>query len=87
MNELLLAGSSLASALFTTLMWKLGKNRLYAAIIVFLILIASVGGKLVPVFGHVTNSGNIFYASVFRFFKDYSGRMLSFPQKNRMAMR
>jgi len=46
-------------------MWNLGKERLYSAIIVFLILISAVGGRIVVFFGHNTNTGNIFYSSVF----------------------
>ncbi len=65
MNELLLAGEAAMSALFVILAWRFGKEQLYCAILVFLILIASVGGKIVEFFGHATNTGNIFYASVF----------------------
>jgi len=63
MNELLLLVTALISALFVVVGWRLG--RLYAVIILFLILIAGVGGKIVEFFGHSTNTGNIFYASVF----------------------
>src|ERR1700722_12511648 len=65
MNELLLLVTALASAAFVVGGWRLGKERLYSVIIVFLILIAAVGGKIVLFFGHETNGGNIFYASVF----------------------
>jgi len=65
MNEVLLVLTALASALFVVVSWHLGKERLYSAIIVFLILIAAVGGKTVEFFGLTTNTGNIFYASVF----------------------
>jgi uncharacterized integral membrane protein (TIGR00697 family) len=53
------------SAGYVFVSWKSGKERLYSAIIVFLILIAIVGGKTVEFFGFETNTGNIFYASVF----------------------
>ena len=65
MNELLLILTALGSAGFVFAAWRFGKERLYTVIIVFLILIASVGGKIVEFFGHETNTGNIFYASVF----------------------
>src|SRR6185295_9085265 len=65
MNELLLFVSALVSAAFVIAAWKLGRERLYMVITVFLILISSVGGKIVLFFGHATNTGNIFYASVF----------------------
>lgn len=65
MNEALLLLTAIASSLFVVVSWHLGKERLYSAIIVFLILIAAVGGKTVEFFGLTTNTGNIFYASVF----------------------
>jgi queuosine precursor transporter len=64
-NELLLLLISAICVVFVLAMWKLGKERLYSAIIVFLILISAIGGKIVPFFGHYTNTGNVFYASVF----------------------
>jgi hypothetical protein len=65
MNELLLFITALLSGLFVWGGWKLGKERLYSVIIVFLILITAVGGKIIILFGHETNTGNIFYASVY----------------------
>ncbi len=65
MNELLLLLTALISSAFVVAGWKLGKERLYTVIVVFLILIAAVGGKIVPILGYETNTGNIFYASVF----------------------
>ena len=65
MNELLLGAEALLSALFVLGAWRYARDRLYTVIIILLILIASVGGKLVEFFGHVTNTGNIFYAAVF----------------------
>jgi uncharacterized integral membrane protein (TIGR00697 family) len=65
MNEALLLLIALVSVAFVFTSWRLGKERLYSAIIVFLILIATVGGKTADFFGHTTNTGNIFYASVF----------------------
>jgi uncharacterized integral membrane protein (TIGR00697 family) len=65
MNELLLLLTAVVSAVFVFTAWRFGKERLYSAIIVFLILIASLGGKIVIFAGHPTNTGNVFYASVF----------------------
>jgi uncharacterized integral membrane protein (TIGR00697 family) len=65
MNELLLIGQAVASAAAVLLTWRFARDKLSEVIVVFLILITIGGGKLVPFFGHVTNSGNIFYAGVF----------------------
>ena len=65
MNELLLLLTAATSIVLVLIMWKLGKERLYSAIIVFLILVATMGSKIITVFGYHTNAGNIFYASVF----------------------
>lgn len=65
MNELLLLLTAVISAAFVVVGWHLGKERLYTVIIIFLVLIAAVGGKIVTFFGYETNTGNIFYASVF----------------------
>jgi len=45
--------------------YRLGKEWLYASIVVNLLLITIVGAKLVPVFGLVTNGANVYYAGVF----------------------
>lgn len=65
MNEILLICTAILSTGFILVSWKLGKERLYSAIIIFLLLISTVGGKIVEFFGYQTNTGNIFYASVF----------------------
>lgn len=65
MNELLLCLTAILCVAFVYGAWKFGKEHLYSVIIVFLILIATVGGKIVLFFGHETNTGNVFYASVF----------------------
>lgn len=64
-NETLLLITAVFSAGFVVLSWKLGKERLYSAIMIFLLLISAVGGKIVEFFGFATNTGNVFYASVF----------------------
>ena len=65
MNEILLLIMAFVSAGYVIVSWMLGKERLYTAIIIFLVLISTVGGKIVTFFGYETNTGNIFYASVF----------------------
>jgi len=65
MNELLLLGEAVVSTFFVLGAWRYVRERLYGVIVIFLILIANMGGKLIDVFGHTTNTGNIFYASVF----------------------
>src|ERR1043166_909575 len=65
MNELLLGVETAVSALFVLVVWRFSRERLYAVITIFLILIATVGGKLIFLFGHETNTGNIFYASIY----------------------
>jgi queuosine precursor transporter len=65
MNELLLLGQAIVSTLFVLLAWRFAHDRLYTIITIFLILIVTVGDKVVEFFGHQTNTGNIFYASIF----------------------
>src|SRR3989344_6014791 len=65
LNELLLFVTVLLCAGFVFTTWELDRERLYGAIIIFLILMTSMGGEIVVFFGHETNTGNIFYASVF----------------------
>ena len=65
MNEMLLILTAVVSTIFVFSAWKVSKERLYSVIVVFLILIATLGGKTVQFFGHTTNTGNIFYAAVF----------------------
>jgi queuosine precursor transporter len=64
-NELLLLCMALVCAAFVFLSWRLDRERLHGVILIFLILISLTGSKVVEFFGHPTNTGNIFYASVF----------------------
>ena len=64
-NDFILILTAVFCTACVFLAWRTRKALLYTAIIIFLILIGTVGGKLVLFFGHVTNSGNIFYASVY----------------------
>ncbi len=65
MNELLLLGQAAVSTAAVLVTWRFARDRLYGAIVIFLILIAIGGEKLISVFGHITNTGNIYYAGVF----------------------
>ena len=64
-NELLLLLTALASVAMVLIAWRVDKERLYSAILIFLILISVTGGKIVEFFGYETNTGNVFYASIF----------------------
>jgi len=64
-NELLLLLTAIISAGVVFAAWQIDKERLYSAILIFLILISILGGKIVEFFGYETNTGNIFYASIF----------------------
>jgi uncharacterized integral membrane protein (TIGR00697 family) len=65
MNELLLGVQAAICTLFVFLTWRFARERFFGVIAIFLILIGTVGGKIVYFFGHATNTGNIFYASIF----------------------
>jgi len=65
MNEILLLITAVLCTLFVYTAWRIGKERLYTTVVVFLILIAVLGVKLVDFFGYTTNVGNVFYAAVF----------------------
>ncbi len=65
MNEVILLMTGAISLALVILAWKIDRDRLHGVIVIFLILIAITGGKIVEFFGHMTNTGNIFYASVF----------------------
>lgn len=44
---------------------RLGREWLYATIVINLLLVSLVGAKLIEEFGFVTNDANVFYAAVF----------------------
>jgi len=50
---------------FIYLTWRINKERLIGSIAILLLLITIGGAKLVPVFGHHTNVGNVLYAAAF----------------------
>lgn len=65
MNEAILIVTALLDIGIVMIAFYLGRPWLFATIAVNLLLIGVLGAKLVPFFGHVTNAGNVFYASVF----------------------
>ncbi|MBU6321737.1 MAG: queuosine precursor transporter [Patescibacteria group bacterium] len=65
LNDWLLLAEAVVGAGLVVSVWRLDRERLLGVISIGLILIASVGGKVITVFGHETNAGNVFYACVF----------------------
>lgn len=64
-NELFLVVLALFDVGIMLMMFALGREWLFGCITVNLLLVSLMGGKLVPLLGHVTNLGNVFYAMVF----------------------
>ena len=64
-NELLLVLTAALSTGAVLTAWKLNRERIYSVILIFLILITIGGAKIIELFGHVTNTGNVFYAAAF----------------------
>ncbi|MES2995011.1 MAG: queuosine precursor transporter [Patescibacteria group bacterium] len=64
-NETILLILGIISPALVLAAWKFDKERLHSVILVFLILISIAGSKIVEFFGYATNTGNIFYASIF----------------------
>lgn len=65
MNEGIFFLTALLDLIFIVCMLRLGKAGIIAAIVINTILISAFGAKLITVFGFVTNTGNVFYASTF----------------------
>lgn len=65
MNELLTLVTAVISTLGIVCCLKLGRSRLYTLILVFLFLVSTVGGKVIPIFGLDANAGNVFYAAAY----------------------
>jgi uncharacterized integral membrane protein (TIGR00697 family) len=64
-NEALFLFASITELLFILFFYRLGKGGLVASIAINITLVSVTGSFLVPLFGSVSNIGNIFYASVF----------------------
>lgn len=64
-NELLLLFCALVDIVFLCIASRMGRDWLFGYIGINLILIGVFGAKLIPLFGFVTNVGNVFYACVF----------------------
>lgn len=65
LNELIIFITILSVFAFIMLSFNFGRRWLYVAISLNLLLIGVFGAKITPLFGSVTNAGNIFYAGVF----------------------
>lgn len=65
LNEVLYVGVAVIGFSGAIFLARLGKEWLYGLIGTCLILVSTFGGKLVEIFGFITNAGNIFYATVF----------------------
>src|SRR3989344_3452373 len=65
LNEWLLLAETLICTGLVLSIWRLDKERLLGVIAISLILITTVGGKIITVFGYETNAGNVFYAALF----------------------
>ena len=64
-NEAVLILEALVCAGCIFAVWRYDSERLIGVIATGLILIALTGHKVITVFGHETNSGNVLYAAVF----------------------
>ncbi len=65
MNEMLYVGMILVDFAAIAFLSRFGKEWIFGLMAANMILISTFGGKLVDVFGFMTNAGNIFYAAVF----------------------
>ncbi len=64
-NEIIFILTALIDLAFVSSMLMFGRGGLGVSIVVNLILITTFGAKLIPIFGVVTNVGNVFYATIF----------------------
>jgi len=64
-NEALFLLITLLDLAFVLLAWRFGREWVFVTIAVNIILVATFGPKLVPVFGYVTNVTNVCYATIF----------------------
>ncbi len=65
MHELFFFITVLIDLTVILLMAYLGRSALMATVVVNILLVSTFGAKLIPIFGFVTNSANVFYASIF----------------------
>lgn len=64
-NEVIFIITAVIDLAFILLAFRLGKGWLFGAIVVNIILVSTFAGKLVPIFGFVTNAAGVFYAAIF----------------------
>jgi len=65
MNEFWFFTIALLDLAVVLFAWRLGKEWVFVTIVVNIILTNTFAAKLIPIFGLVTDSGNVFYAAVF----------------------
>ena len=64
-NEIILLIIALVDLTLIFFSFRFGKEGLTGVIVVNIVLVSTFGSQLVPVFGFLTNAGNVFYASIF----------------------
>ncbi len=64
-NEILFFAVTIIDILFVYLAYRLGREWLVGTVIINLVLISTLGAKVISLFGFVTNIGNPLYACVF----------------------
>ena len=64
-NELLFLAVTIIELIFVLLAWRMGKEWVFVVIAVNIVLVSTFAGKLIPIFGFVTNVSNPFYAGIF----------------------
>jgi uncharacterized integral membrane protein (TIGR00697 family) len=80
-NGLIFFITVLISLFFILLMLRLGKQGLAGLIVANIILVSTFGALLIPLFGLITNAGNVFYASIFlaaQIITEHYGRKAAF---------
>nr|VFJ91262.1 MAG: hypothetical protein BECKLFY1418A_GA0070994_10155 [Candidatus Kentron sp. LFY] len=64
-NETLFILTTLIDLIFVLFAFRMGKSWVVGIIVMNLIMVSCFAGKLIPIFGFVTNAANVFYAAIF----------------------
>ncbi|WP_133513040.1 queuosine precursor transporter [Candidatus Thiosymbion oneisti] len=64
-NEAIFILTTLIDLAFVLFAFRMGKPWIVGIIVMNLIMVTCFAGKLIPIFGFVTNAANVFYASIF----------------------